>query len=191
MTFLLVLILVRLNYSFFSTCFNTDVDPLQSPSPACDVSLLCTPEEVFELISHTDCSKASGPDGISGRMLKGVASSIASPLCKLFNMSLSTSTIPVEWKTSNVVPVFKSGQHGLASNYRPISLLCVVSKLLEKHIYSILEVHIDQAHLLSDSKCSFCHHHSTNSLLISITHNWISFMESGLSVGAVFFDLNS
>ena len=63
-----------------------------------DDSLLCSPEGVLRLLSNIDCSKATGPDGIFGRMLKLTASSIATSLSTLFNISLSTSTIPSEWK---------------------------------------------------------------------------------------------
>ena len=85
----------------------------------------------------TDCSKASMIDGISGRMLKNTASSICHLLSQLFNLSLATATIPMEWKISNVVPVYKSGARTSVTNYQPISLLCLVSKLLERHIQFI------------------------------------------------------
>ena len=108
--------------TFFTRCFNDEVEPLQliNDNPIagpCDSSITCTVDEVYQLLSSIDCSKATGPDSISGRMLKATAPSIPSSLCQIFNLSLTTSAIPVEWKTSNIVPVHKSGPHDLAANY--------------------------------------------------------------------------
>ena len=67
-----------------------------------------TAEQVFHLINSLDTNKASGPDGISAQMLKSTAYSIASPLAKLFTLSLATGKFPKMWKTASVVPVPKS-----------------------------------------------------------------------------------
>ena len=94
----------------------------------------CTTEEVLSYIQTLDVTKASGTDGISIRMLKHTATSIAPFLAKLFNISIKLGRFPTCWKTSSVVPVPKSSKHNEVANYRPISLLLVVSKLLERHI---------------------------------------------------------
>ena len=99
----------------FSPC-NQTVPTVQNP----DESILSTPEIVNDLLLEIDISKATGPDGISGQMLKGTAQSIAIPLCKHFNMLISSGSIPQEWRSSNIVPVHKSASKGLASNYRTI-----------------------------------------------------------------------
>ena len=129
------------------------------------------------ILLETDTSKATGPDGISGRMLKGTAQSIAISLCKLFNMSISTGSIPQEWRTSNIVPVHKSASKGLASNYRPISLLCIVSKLLERHKYVLQKME------------GFSLLHSGGSALTRPTHHWLRTLESRSSICSVFFDI--
>ena len=77
-------------------------------------------------IKSLDVNKASGPDGISVRMLKSTARSIAPSLTKLFNISIRLGRFPESWKTSAVVPIPKSSNHKDASNYRPISLLPVL-----------------------------------------------------------------
>ena len=120
--------------TFFSTCFNTSLPPLSVPdmhnnavpsemTPDLIESLLCTEEEVLHLLETIDVSKSSGPDGISGRMLKAVATSIAAPVTKLFNHSISTGTFPSRWKLSSVVPIPKSADKHNPGNYQPISLL--------------------------------------------------------------------
>ena len=74
-------------------------------------------------------------------MLKSTARSIAPSLTKLFNISICLSRFPESWKTSAVVPIPKSSNHKDASNYRPISLLPVTSKILERHLHQQILQH--------------------------------------------------
>ena len=100
-------------YSFFATCFNHSSPQLSShnipevTTRDCLSELLCKVEDIFEMLCTLDMSKASGPDGISGRMLKNTACSIAPTLTKIFNHS---GIVPDEWKLSHVVPIPKSNQ---------------------------------------------------------------------------------
>jgi len=101
---------------FFSECFNTaqpplsasNEDPWNYPVPSNLESidgLLCSEEEVHEMIMSLDTSKANGPDGISAKMLKGTALSITPVLTRLFNMSIEHGIFPEKWKLSSVVPI--------------------------------------------------------------------------------------
>ena len=181
--------------SFFSQCFNRSVPPLHSPPSFYNSdmsefeSLFCSPPEIEEMLLLLDTSKATGPDGVSALMLKNTATSIAPSLCELFNMSISSGVIPQEWKMSNVIPIYKSGGKTEANNYRPISLLCIVSKVLEKHIHTKMLAFLDSTRFLSDNQWGFRPAHSTASALASATHDWFTTLDSGSSVGAVFFDL--
>ena len=74
-------------------------------------------------------------------------------------------------------------------NYRPISLLSVLSKLLERHMYSQITSHLETHHPLSTSQWGFQSGRSTVTALLETTHNWLQFMDTGKEVGAVFFDL--
>ena len=76
-----------------------------------------------------DTSKSNGVDGISATMLKATAASIAPGITELFNKSIQPGTFPEAWKTSSVVPIPKGNEHTSVSNYRPISLLPILSKL--------------------------------------------------------------
>ena len=128
---------------FFSMCFNNQVPPLvpedfnsiPSDPNGCTQDLLCTVEEVADILGKLDPSKATGPDKISARMLKATAYSIAPSLTKLFNLSIKVGKLPSSWKLSNIiVPIPKGGDPSSTSNYRPISLLCIISKCLETHL---------------------------------------------------------
>ena len=99
-------------------------------------TITCSSEEVASIIQSLKVKSASGPDGISTQMLKVCSLSISQYLSLLFNQSLSSGIVPTDWKLSNVIPVYKAGDPKLADNYRPISLLSVPSKLLERIVHN-------------------------------------------------------
>ena len=87
--------------------------------------------EVYSALVNLDVNKATGMDNVGPKFLKHCAISFFQPIHHLFNLTLSNSVIPDDWKVHQIVPVFKSGDRSLVQNYRPISLLCNVSKVLE------------------------------------------------------------
>ena len=100
----------------------------------CDVNI--SESNVFKIQQSLDVSKAMGCDGISPKLLKQCSLSLYRPLHYLFSLSLSQSYLPLEWRTHLIKTVFKSGDKNSIKNYRPISLLPVVSKVLEKLVYN-------------------------------------------------------
>ncbi len=99
---------------------------------------LLTCDEVRKSLSELDPHRATGLDSLSSKMLKLSASIIASPLTVIFNQSISYGHFPMQWKIVRITPVHKSGSRTDKSNYRPISILCIVSKLLERHYHNCL-----------------------------------------------------
>ena len=87
---------------------------------------------VRKLLSSVNSNKASGLDGIHGKILKNCSESLAYPLSLIFKISYNTGSLPKEWKLANVVPIHKKGSKDDIKNYRPISLTCLVMKLFEK-----------------------------------------------------------
>ena len=99
-------------------------------------SLTFTEDEVYYVLCQLDPNKATGIDKISPKVLKNCAFSLTRPLCHLFNLSLSTGSIPEEWKIHLIVLVYKSEDRSSVKNYRPISLLSNTSKVLETLVYN-------------------------------------------------------
>ena len=89
---------------------------------------------IFKQLKDLKVKKATGLDGISARFLKDGASVIAPTVTFLVNLSLSTGIVPCDWKMARVVPLYKSGRHASMDNYRPISILPVMSKIMEKAV---------------------------------------------------------
>ena len=104
-------------------------------------SLVFNEEEVYAALVQLDPNKATGIGKISPKVLKHCGSSLFRPLCHLFNLSLSIGAIPTEWKIHLITSVYKSADRSLVKNYRPISLLCIASKVLETLIHSVLLSH--------------------------------------------------
>ena len=121
------------NEDFSSQCQLDDPDlPLPPFSHLSDNplhNLVLSEKDIIDPLKTLNVSKASGPDGISPRMLKHTALSISPVLAKLFNLSLQTSYFPLIWKQANVILVFKKRNPTLTSYYRPVSLLSVVGKV--------------------------------------------------------------
>ena len=81
----------------------------------------CT-EKVFSVLTSMDATKSTGTDGISARMLKATALAITPSVTKLFNLSLESGKLPVDWKFARIVPIHKSLDPTNPANYRPISI---------------------------------------------------------------------
>ncbi|CAB3982957.1 Hypothetical predicted protein [Paramuricea clavata] len=96
---------------------------------------------VRSVLRNLDNNKAHGPDEIPARLLTETAYQIAPSLCLLFNKSLKSGIVPREWKLANVVPIHKKGDKDHAENYRPISLLSLVSKVLERCVFISIKEH--------------------------------------------------
>ena len=91
---------------------------------------------------NLDVTKATGCDGISAEMLKSTAVSIAPSMTELYNMSVYSGIFPSDWKIARIIPVLKGKDPTLTSEFRPISILPVVSKIIEQHIKSLIENHL-------------------------------------------------
>jgi len=91
----------------------------------------------FRIIYKFKNNKSPGPDNI-GPLVKAVADEIADPLCYLFNLSFLTGVVPNALKIAKVIPIYKKGEKSSIENYRPISLLSVFDKILEKLMYGRL-----------------------------------------------------
>ncbi len=152
--------------------------------------LLCSDEETLSYLRALDVKKSSGADGISALMLKRTAYAIAPSLKTLFNLSISTGKFPTDWKFARVVPIPKAGARDNPANYRPISLLPIISKILERHILKAMRIYLSENSPLSAHQWGFTTKKSTTTALVSFTHDCLECLDEGKDVCAVFFDLS-
>ena len=150
--------------------------------------LMCSSANVGELLLTLDVNKATGPDGLSARLLREAALVISDPLSKLFNMSLNRGKLPRDWKCANITPVYKNGGKEYVSNYRPISLTSLVVKTLEKLVTRHIMAHLEDHDLLSPHQYGFRAGFSCTSQLIRLFHSWASALDKNKTSDVVFLD---
>ena len=144
---------------------------------------------VLKQIGQMSISKATGLDGISVKLLKLADKSIVSVLTYILNMSICTGEVPVEWKEARVVPIFKSGDRECTNNYRPVSILPIVSKIIERFIHQSLYKYLSDLKAISRSQSGFRALHSTTTAMIKIYDNLLESIQKGNLIGLVFVDL--
>ena len=110
---------------------------------------------ILKLIANLKPDKAPGPDGIKPVVLTEFREEIAPVIQLLFQRSLATGKIPADWKKANVSPVFKKGSKSDPANYRPISLTCILCKVMEHIIASKLTQHFNKHNILYDLQHGF------------------------------------
>ena len=146
-------------------------------------------DEISSIINSLKKGSATGMDGISARMIQSCPNIIA-PLRYICNLSLSSGVVPGSMKVAKLTPIFKAGDPSLLSNYRPISILPVVSKVFEKVMYSKLIAFLDKNETLSPPQFGFRKNSSTYMAAAEIV-NYIAkgLNDNEITVG-VFLDLS-
>ena len=156
-------------------------------------SLFMTPtskEEIAKLINNLPPKKSSGHDNIDNILLKEIRHEISNTLSNIFNMSISTGTFPTRMKLAEVVPLFKSKDRQLTENYRPISLLVTISKILEKIIYRRTYGFLQQTHQLYNSQYGFRTDHSCENAISELLGSILKAKEKGYSTACLYLDLS-
>ena len=128
---------------------------------------LLTIKQTIGIIDKISSNKASGYDGLSVRVLKKIAPVFANPLSKLLNLSVSTTSFPNHWKIAKVTPLHKGGARNDINNYRPISVLPILSKIFQKHVASSLSVFLRDNNLY-ELQSALRSGHSTETALIRL-----------------------
>ena len=116
--------------------------------------------------------KAAGPDNLPSYFLKEVANEISHALSIIFQASLNQGAIPDIWKSALIVPVYKKGSKKDPVNYRPVSLTCIRSKIMEHVIYSSMFEHLNHHQALRDEQHGFQQHRSCETQLITTVHDF-------------------
>ena len=146
--------------------------------------------EVLRILKSIKRNKATGLDDLLPCLLKDSAAILSAPLAHLINLSITTGIFPMDWKKAKIIPVHKSGPFSVLDNYRPISILPVISKIIEKAIHRQLITYLDQHALLSHFQFGFRPKLSTELAATHLLDNIRKSVDDGKLVGAVFIDLS-
>jgi len=148
-----------------------------------------TEEFIKKHLSSLDTSKATGLDGLNAKFLKMSYSVISKPLEQVINTSIVNGHFPHVFKQAKVTPIFKKGSTSDKNNYRPISILPILSKIYEKHVSEHLQIFLEENNLLHSQQSGFRKNHNCETALTSIIDNWITAINDNKTVGTVFLDL--
>ena len=154
---------------------------LPAPTQLSPDSFSTTPAEVLNILSGLKPGKAPGADGIPPRLLQLCARGISVSLAALFNRSFVEGCVPTASKVALVIPFHKGGAKSCPSNYRPIALLSLVSKVMEKVVLKRLSPFLDP--LLSTKQSGFRNRDGTTFQILHLVQEWSNSLDSSHLVG--------
>ena len=149
-----------------------------------------TPIEVENVLKSLKTGKATGPDHINNRILKELSRPLSSPLCELFNFSVSSGKVPDIWKQANITPIFKKDDASDPSNYRPISLLSCIGKVLEKLLHKYVFNFFRDNAVITVLQSGFMPGDSTVNQLVDVYNTFCKALDEGKEVRALFCDIS-
>ena len=158
--------------------------------PANECSLFLTPaseNEVKRVIANLN-DGSPGKDGVTAKTLKTVSDAVATPITHLANLSFIQGVFPQDLKNALVCPIYKAKDPMVFSNYRPISLLSIFSKILERLLYDRLLEFLNKHKILNKFQFGFRNMHSTFMALITLLDNLCNALDSGNCAVGIFLD---
>lgn len=141
-------------------------------------------------ISGMCTAKATGLDNISVKFLRLTADVIVNALTFVLNFSIETNDFVNEWKSARVTPIFKSGDNHIVNNYRPVSVLPIVSKIIERHVFNAFYDYLSNNKLITNCQSGFRPKHSCETALNSLVDRWLKHIDDGKLTGVLFIDLS-
>ena len=145
---------------------------------------------VAKLLKKINVTKAPGPDAIPNIILKNCAEQIAPAMTAIFQSSIDSGRLPVDWTNANIAPIYKKSDRHLAENYRPVSLTSVACKTLEHIVCRHLLTHLEKHQLLTKLNHGFRAGYSCDTQLIVTMHDLLKSYDKGAQVDVVVLDFS-
>jgi hypothetical protein len=145
--------------------------------------------EIASIINELKGSAATGYDGVSSKFVKKFSNKLSPVLSKLINQSFQTGTFPDSLKKAVITPIFKSGSKTNPTNYRPISVLSVFSKIIETVIKKRLSIFLQNNNVLHSEQYGFEKHSNTSAACMALTDFISKSTDKGKYTACVFIDL--
>ena len=179
---------------YFASVFTKSTAALPAPPPRVKEEykiddFIITEEKVSLVIGNLREQAAMGPDEIPPIIIKELGKELTKPLTILFKASIEQGKIPDEWRTAIVSPIYKGkGKKSEAGNYRPVSLTCVIGKMMERIVKEQLTMYLEGNNLLTDAQHGFRNGRSPQTNLIEFQNKTTKWMDSGRSFDILYFD---
>ena len=169
-------------------------DDIVPDVPVCDnviEEIVITKQLVSKIIKNLDMNKSTGPDEVHNKMLLKGVDVLSEPLASLFNRSINEGTFPMIWKTAHVTPIYKlKGDKNVCTNYRPISLLSCIGKVLERCIHGHIFEFLNTNCLLTLSQSGFIPYDSTTFQLLTMYDDFCKSLDNKIVSQCVYFDIS-
>lgn len=151
--------------------------------------VILSKSEIEKYLSDLKWNKATGPDQISPRTLKTAGNALVHPLYHIYCESLRSGYVFEQWKVARLSPIHKKDDESDMSNYRPISILSIPSKILESTVSQRIVNHTFHEHsLVTENQWAYRKGFSTELMLIKLTEQWRQAVDNSKVVGVVFVD---
>lgn len=148
-----------------------------------------TEADVLMKLQRLDGSKATGLDNIPSRFLKDAAETITPSITHIINLSIESGRFPNDLKKAKVIPLYKKGSKLEQGNYRPVSILCTLSKIIERIVFEQVNNYLSSHNLIYELQSGFRKSHSTDTCLLYLTDYIRKEVDKGNFCGMVMLDL--
>ena len=150
-----------------------------------------TPDQVDKIISKLKNSKSSGLDNIDTYILKLAKNAIVPSVCHILNLSLKTCRFPNKWKIAKVVPLYKGkGSKLEPKNYRPVAILPILSKVLERAMFQQMVNYMDTNRFYNPNHHAYRSFHSTTTAMLQMYTTWLEAVEQGDMAAVCMIDMS-
>ena len=149
------------------------------------------PDEVSKLIDNLKATKSCGLDKIDSFIIKLAKDELLAPITHFLNLSIQYQTFPSQWEVAKVIPLHKKEEVLYPKNYQPVSLLPILSKILERAIFTKMIHYLEENKLLHPSHHGFRAKHNTASALIEMYDAWAEAFEDDKLSAVVMLDLSA
>ena len=179
---------------YFSSVFTTESDQNNLPffekrnyeTVINDINI--TEEQIVKKLKKLKVNKSPGPDSVHPRVINELAETLSVPLVIIYNTSIRTKTLPMDWKHANVSVIFKKGSKTTPKNYRPVSLTSILCKTLESIVRDSIIEHMEKNNLFSKKQFGFITGRSTVLQLLHVLNIWIEILDQGGDLEVVYCD---
>ena len=148
-----------------------------------------TKNELLSLMDNINLRKSPGSDNIGPKLIKDAKNLLIDPLVYIYNLSFETGIVPSQLKLAKVIPIYKKGSKASPSNYRPISMLSIFEKLIERLMYNRLIKFLTKFKILNKNQFGFRKSHSTTLALIEVIDEIYENLDNNNHVMGIFLDL--
>ena len=177
---------------FFASVFTVE-NPILPEAKTCDVSSKLVDvefpvEAVSEKIDAVKMTAAPGPDILCPRLLRAVSDVLCYPLAVVYKRSLDEGEVPEDWKLANVTSIFKGGSKMSPGNYRPVSLTCILCKVMESIIRDNMVAHLVANEVLHSSQHGFMKSKSCQTNLLEYLDTLTKLVDQGHNADVIYLD---